>query len=139
MRDIQTRQQVLRWGRFSLRTGTGRRRGTVFRTAEDRRRNPTASAEGRCRKKRSEEKSEEREAEKEMDEVKFLIVAVCITVIFVVSLVTDCIKQRSRDRYWRELHEQQNKDNGEAGIIQPPEYEYKDLGDGRGWLSQKKK
>lgn len=74
-----------------------------------------------------------------MDEVKFLIVAVCITVIFVVSLVTDCIKQRSRDRYWRELHEQQNKDNGEAGIIQPPEYEYKDLGDGRGWLNQKKK
>ena len=74
-----------------------------------------------------------------MGEVKFLIVAVCITVVFVVSLVTDCIKQRSRDRYWRELHEQQNKDGREAGIIQPPEYEYKDLGDGRGWLSQKKK
>lgn len=71
-------------------------------------------------------------------ETKFLIVAVCVTIVLVVSLITDCIKQRSKDRYWRELQEQQNKGGGTDGVIQPPEYEYKDLGNGRGLLSQKK-
>lgn len=65
-----------------------------------------------------------------MEEEKFLIVAVCVTIVLVVSLITDCIKQRSKDRYWRELQERQNKE--------PHEYEYKDLGNGRGWLNQKK-
>lgn len=65
-----------------------------------------------------------------MEEEKFLIIAVCVTIVLVVSLITDCIKQRSKDRYWRELQERQNKE--------PPEYEYKDLGNGRGWLNQKK-
>ena len=74
-----------------------------------------------------------------MEETKFLIVAVCVTIVLVVSLVTDCIKQRSKDRYWRELYERQNEDGGAEGIIQPPEYEYKDLGNGRGLLSQRKK
>lgn len=68
-----------------------------------------------------------------METTKFLIVAVCITVVLTVSLITDCIKQRSKDRYWRELQEQQNKSDG---TIRPPEY--KDLGNGRGWLNQKK-
>lgn len=74
-----------------------------------------------------------------MEETKFLIVAVCVTIILTVSLITDCIKQRSKDRYWRELHEQQNTGDGAEGIIQPPKYEYKDLGNGRGLLSQRKK
>lgn len=74
-----------------------------------------------------------------MDETRFLIIAVCVTVIFVVSLITDCIKQRSRDRYWRELHEQQNSKDEAGGIIEVPEYECKDLGNGNVWLSQKRK
>lgn len=74
-----------------------------------------------------------------MDETRFIIVAVCVTVIFVVSLITDCIKQRSRDRYWRELHEQQNRKDEAGGIVQTPEYDYKDLGNGMGRLSQKRK
>lgn len=73
-----------------------------------------------------------------MEEEKFLIIAVCVTIVLVVSLITDCIKQRSKDRYWRELQEKQNKGDRTDGVIQPPEYEYKDLGNGRGWLSQKK-
>ena len=74
-----------------------------------------------------------------MDETRFLIVAVCVTVFSVVSLITDCIKQRSRDRYWRELNEQQNRKDKAGGIVQAPEYECKDLGNGTGWLSQKRK
>lgn len=73
-----------------------------------------------------------------MEETKFLIVTVCVTIVLVVSLITDCIKQRSKDRYWRELHEEQNKGGRAEEMPQPPEYEYKDLGNGRGWLSQKK-
>lgn len=74
-----------------------------------------------------------------MEETKFLIIAVCVTVIFVVSLITDCIKQRSKDRYWRELYEQQNRKDETEGIVKTPEYDYKDLGNGMGRLSQKRK
>lgn len=74
-----------------------------------------------------------------MEETKFLIVAVCVTIVVVVSLVTDCIKQRSKDRYWRELYERQNKGGGAEEITLPPGYEYKDLENGRGLLNQRKK
>lgn len=73
-----------------------------------------------------------------MEETKFLIVAICVTVILVVSLITDCIKQRSKDRYWRELNEQMHRKEGENKTLQSGGFEYKDLGNGRGWLNQEK-
>lgn len=119
---------------------TDRTHRSIFGATENGRYNPDGSAEGGCGKE-SGKKTRKREKEKgkKMEETKFLITAVCVTAVFIVSLITDCIKQRSRDRYWRELHEQQSKKDEARGIIQAPEYDCKDLGNGTGWLSQKRK
>lgn len=75
-----------------------------------------------------------------MDETEFLIVSVCVTVVLVVSLITDCIKQKSKDRYWQELNEQTRRKERENKTLQGEggEYEYKDIGNGRGWLNREK-
>ena len=62
-----------------------------------------------------------------------IIVVICITVIFVVSLITECIKQRSRDRYMIEMYEAEaEKDKAEAekdktGVKTIGQIEYRDF------------
>lgn len=67
-----------------------------------------------------------------------IIVVVCITVIFVVSLITECIKQRSRDRYMIEMYEAEAEKNKTGVKTIAPKFEYRNLKNDTGLSGQKR-